>query len=109
VGQLDADDERLTREGVPAHPPVDVPHQRARVQLGRGNLAGEPALAPGAELADDPRELLAGGRQAVLGPAVAVEPLDRAGVGQLPDARREHGARDARDPALDLPEAAASA
>ena len=81
----------------------------ARVQLGRLELAGGPALAPRAELADDRRELQAGGGQAVLGPAVAGETLDGAGVGQLPDARREHGARDARDPALDLPEAATSA
>lgn len=33
VGELDADDEGLLREGFPPHPPVDIPDERARVQL----------------------------------------------------------------------------
>jgi hypothetical protein len=74
------------------------------VELGR-----EPPLAPRAELADDRRELQTGRRQSVLGSAVASVALDHPNVGQLADARREHGARDAREPALDLPEAATPA
>jgi len=99
----------LLRKGFPPHPPVDIPDERARVQLDRVQLAREPPLAPRAELADDRRELQTSGRQSVLGSAVAVVALDRSSVGQLAKACREHGARDARDPALDLPEPAASA
>jgi hypothetical protein len=108
VGELDANHEGLLREGFPPYPPVDVPDESAHVQLSWVKLAREPSLAPRAQLADDRRQLEAGRCQPVLGPALALVTLDDPRVGQLTHARREHGARDTRDPPLNLSEAAAS-
>src|SRR5215470_4373521 len=46
VRELDAHDERLRRERVTAHPAMDVPDQRPRIELARAQLARQPPLAP---------------------------------------------------------------
>ena len=81
VGELDADNEGLLRKGVPPYPAVDIPDQRAHIQLIRVKIAREPPLAPGAELANDRCEFYAGWRQSILGSAAVA--LDHSGVGEL--------------------------
>src|SRR5262245_34041190 len=60
VSELDPDDDRLLGERVPTNPAMDVPEERAWVQLAHLRLTREPPLAPRTEVAHDGRELETG-------------------------------------------------
>ena len=109
VGELDADNERLVRESLPADSAVDVPDERTSIQLAPLEITRQPSLAPCPELADHRGELFPGRGEPILGPLLPFEALDGARLHQLAQPGGQHGARDAWDAALHLAETSAPA